>query len=97
MRAPSGREFLKACDLLPARNKMLAIQTLENFEHTVKLYGVYIQPRQLAAIAARLHLPNYDDKTVADEFVMGVSALTSKMAFLNVLHTNVDSLLMSKG
>lgn len=96
LRPPSGRDFLRECKLLSSKNKLLAMQTLETLEHVADQYGVWLQPRQLAAVAARLHLPNYDEKRVAEEFVMGVSALTSKMSFLDVLQTNASSLVIAR-
>jgi hypothetical protein len=92
----AAEDYLKQCKLLTPDQKISALDTLSDLRHIAKLYGVHPTIRQLAAITARIHLLNYDDTTVANEFAIGVSALSSKEDFIQrVLGTNYDALLFS--
>lgn len=93
-----AEDFLKQCRLLSPRQKISALKTLDDLRYISRLYGTHFTPRQLAAITARIHLLNYDDTTVANDFTIGVSALSSKEDFIQrVLGSNCNELLLSLG
>ncbi len=94
----TAADYLRQCKLLTPNQKISALNTLSDIQHTAKLYGVHLTIRQQAAITTRIHLLNYDDASIANEFAIGVSALSFKKDFVQrVLGTNCDILLFSLG